>query len=176
MPMKPRIKKYGRERNEILHYLVEENVSVENLANNMRKDKNLILYLVDELTKHELVESEQTKGIPTDIVVSLTHKGRVVINYAPFPETKLAILWDNIRNNHATILSILALLISALALYTRWNKDKVNESGSNSIKPAKIDLKISAKIEGVKADTVLLEDIIPVNSDSAKIDQSPSLP
>ncbi|TRX60695.1 hypothetical protein FNH22_06525 [Fulvivirga sp. M361] len=125
--MKPRMKSYGKAKNEILHHLAKETTAVKVLAKNMGMKASLIEYLIGELSNYGLVYST---GHSENISASITPKGRVFIDNNGFPETLTAVCVEYVRSNIATILSIVAIAISALALYNGWSREKTKSRWS----------------------------------------------
>lgn len=128
LSMKPRIRSYYKERNDILKLMSNRYCSTTgDISESLKMDLNLVLYLVKLMYGLELVNLEllSAEGHPTTVyMVDISPKGMVFLKEGGFPETRIGILWEYLRNNHATIISIIAIAISALALYNGWKTDK----------------------------------------------------
>lgn len=121
--MMPKMKSYGKEKNCILRYLLTcHNITHEDVVvKETGLDNDLVRYLVDSLSRFELLNFKQNNDRKYQVV--LTSKGVVFAKYQSFPETMLDIFIAWIRTHIATILGLLisvsALIVSIIAINSK---------------------------------------------------------
>jgi hypothetical protein len=118
--MKKRIRN-NKAKNELLKYLKDFKF---NSIRDFSKDKNIDLDLsfvcAEILEKTEYVKVMNTSYVDGDnLSIKLSRKGSLFIKDGGYPSSGIKIIIKAVADNKATIISIIALIISVLTYFTK---------------------------------------------------------
>ena len=114
----------NKAKNSILNVLNTtnklESESVHILSEKLNLDIDLVFYVSDELEKNEYLTSMSTTTRDGDSkIIFITRKGKLFIKDGGYPSSGKRIIITAIITNKATIISIIALIVSILSLFKK---------------------------------------------------------
>ena len=112
----------NKAKNSILNSLNTSNrlesESVHILSEKLNLDIDLVFYVSDELEKNEYLTSMSTTTRDGDgKIIFITRKGKLFIKDGGYPSSLYSITINAIKSNIATIISIIAVIISILSYF-----------------------------------------------------------
>jgi hypothetical protein len=118
--MKKRIRN-NKVKNELLEYLKDFNFrSIRDFSNDKNIDLDLSFVCAEILENTEYVKVMNTSYVDGDnLSVRLSRKGSLFLKDGGYPSSGIKIIMKAIIDNKATIISIIALIISILTYFTK---------------------------------------------------------